>query len=113
MKKIVVLASLLLVVNTAFAQVKDPKERKELKDVFVKECMSTGTSDNDDPAVVTVMKIYCDCSAEKMLDKFTTKDFEAMNSWTEDDMTTKLTPVIQGCLDKLKKDLEVVLPAAK
>lgn len=106
MKK-VLLAILILGFNISYAQVKEPKLRKELKDEFVKSCMETATSDGDQKTY-DIMKVYCDCAADKMLDKFTADQIASFNNKTEEELEKEMMPVIKDCYDKLVKDLEVI-----
>jgi predicted lipoprotein len=110
MNKLLLFAFLLCIGSNAFAQkVTDPKERKAFKDEFVKECMKSATDDSNSAEVNKAMQVYCDCSAEKVLDKLSKKQIESMAAWTEKEVEEMLTPIIQTCLDKLQEDLKEIM----
>jgi hypothetical protein len=106
MKKIFIATLLVFATGTVFAQkITDPKERKELKEEFMKSCMASATEGGDE-SIYEVMRVYCDCSAEKILNKLSRKEIEAMDKLTDKEAETKVMPIIQGCMDQLMKDLE-------
>ncbi|MCW3121106.1 MAG: hypothetical protein JWQ38_598 [Flavipsychrobacter sp.] len=97
---------LVFATSTVFAQkITDPKERKQMKEEFMKSCMASATEGGDE-GLYEVMRVYCDCSAEKILNKLTKKEIEAMDKLTEKETEEKVMPIIQGCMDQLLKDLE-------
>lgn len=110
MKKLLLFAFLLCIGGNAFAQkITDLKERKVFKDEFVQECMKSATDNNDGTDVYKAMEVYCNCSAEKVLDKLSKKQIESMATWTEKEVEEMLTPIIQTCLDKLEADLKEIM----
>ena len=82
---------------------------------FVKTCMDQGGS-----AMTGAMKgyfqEYCECSAEKVLDKYSQKEIDEMEAdakktGNQDAMMSKLMPVVQPCLDYLQKKATSAAPA--
>jgi hypothetical protein len=107
MKKIFLMMAFAFVAVSSFAQkITDPKQRKEMKDIFYNECMTA--ADPNDKETYPVMKKYCDCSGEKMLDKFTRQELEKFADMTEEELAEIVMPAIQGCLEKMQKDIEAI-----
>lgn len=78
-------------------------DKKALKEEFVKNCMASAGTDPSNKKIHDAMKTYCDCSGEKVVNKFSTTEIAAFNGMSETEMQEKLMPVIKECLDDLQK----------
>ena len=82
---------------------------------FVQTCMDQGGKE-----VTGTMKEhfrdYCECSAEKVYDKYSQKEVEEMEADAKkagngEAMLAKLMPLVQPCLDDLQKKTSAATPA--
>ncbi|WP_276134153.1 hypothetical protein [Polluticoccus soli] len=100
----IVIALCIFASEAASAQVTDKAKKKELSSIFFEECIkSTETKPGDETYVY--MKKYCECSADKVINAFTEREFEEMNSWSEEKMVSTLNPVVKECMSTLEAEL--------
>ena len=90
--------------------------REEAKAKFVKTCMDQGGTALTDATMKGYFNEYCECSAEKVLDKYSQKEIDEMEAdakktGSQDAMMAKLMPVVQPCLDDLSKKASAMAPA--
>ena len=79
--------------------------KEKIKASFVKSCMQEVESQTV-PKMKEMMKDYCECSGEKMVNKFSASEIKAMDKMSQSEMRAKLMPVIQDCIDELKQKAE-------
>lgn len=104
-KIFITLAVLTFASGTASAQVTDPAKKTELGSLFFQSCIeNTEKKPGDD--TYPIMKKYCECSADRVMNAFTETQFAEMNSWDDEKMTDVLLPVIKECMTTLENDLE-------
>lgn len=82
---------------------------------FVKTCMDQGGNQMTG-AMKGYFEDYCQCSAEKVLDKYSQKEIDEMEAdakktGNQEAMMAKLMPVVQPCLDELQKKASTAAPA--
>jgi hypothetical protein len=92
-------------------------KNEEDKKKFVNTCMQQAGTDVADPTMKGYFQEYCECSAEKVFDKYDQKDIdkmeaEARKTGSSEAMLSKLMPEIKPCLDELKKKSESAMPGA-
>lgn len=81
--------------------------KEKIKASFVKSCMQEVESQTD-PKMKEMMKEYCECSGEKVVNKFSATEIAAFNTMSKTEMQAKLMPVIQGCLDELTQKAQAL-----
>lgn len=94
---------ILAVILVATALSSCGNDKKALKEEFVKNCMASAGTDASNKKLHDAMQTYCDCSGEKVVNKFSTAEIAAFNGMSETEMQEKLMPVIKDCLDDLQK----------
>lgn len=90
--------------------------READKKKFVNTCMEQGGNAMADPKMKEYFNEYCECSAEKVLDKYSQKEIDEMEAdakktGNQEAMMAKLMPVVQPCLDDLQKKASTLAPA--
>lgn len=88
----------------------------EDKKKFVNTCMEQGGNAVADPKMKEYFNEYCECSAEKVLDKYSQKEIdemeaEAKKTGSGEAMMAKLMPIVQPCLDELQEKASTIAPA--
>lgn len=107
MKNIFLVAAI-AAAGLSLASCKGGNREKDKAD-FVKTCMDQGGNQ-----MAGVMKDYfedyCECSADKVLDKYSAKEIKDMEADArtqgqagQEAMMAKLMPVVKPCLDELQK----------
>jgi len=79
--------------------------KEKIKEKFVESCVA-GIDPQTDPKIKDLMKEYCECSGEKVVNKFTASEIAAFEKMSKAEMRAKLMPVIQGCLNELSRKAE-------
>ena len=97
----------------SLASCKDNREEEKKK--FVNTCMDQGGNQMADPKMKEYFNEYCECSAEKVLDKYSQKEIEEMEAdakktGSQEAMMANLMPVVQPCLDELQKKASTLMP---
>lgn len=100
--KIVYAAAAVLLIS-GFTSCTPSKEK--LKEQFVKSCMGE-VEGKVDPSMKQSMQEYCECSGEKVVNKFSASEMAAFGTMDKDKLQAKLMPVIQGCLNELQAKIE-------
>lgn len=91
--------------------------REKEKAKFVTTCMEQGGNQMTG-AMKGYFQEYCECSAEKVLDKYSQKEIDEMEAdakktGSQDAMMAKLMPIVQPCLDDLQKKAASAVPPAQ
>jgi hypothetical protein len=76
--------------------------KEKMKEQFVKSCMGE-IGEQADPKMKQIFNEYCECSGEKVVNKFSAKEIAAFNNMSKTELQAKLMPVIQTCLDDLSQ----------
>lgn len=103
MKKILLAASVLAV----FALQSCSPSKDDMKKEFVKSCEEGGTAQFASlnmPAdkVKTMVHDYCDCSGDKIVNKYSASEIKEFEKLSPADRDAKLMPVIQPCINDLQ-----------
>jgi hypothetical protein len=85
-----------------FGLVSCAPSKEKMKEQFVKSCMGE-IGEQADPKMKAMFKDYCECSGEKVVNKFSAKEIAAFNNMSKTELQAKLMPVIQTCLDELSQ----------
>lgn len=75
---------------------------EEMKKQFIKNCES-GITNQPGQVSKEDMHAYCECSADKVFTKFSEDELISFNDMSEDEREQKLAPVVQPCLDELRR----------
>ena len=116
MKKYMLLALLCAGAATVQAQTKGKAgDRAEIRKSFTTSCVESATANLEDPGMRPYMVKFCDCSADKVLAKFSDEEIEGFAEMDKAEIQEKMMPVIEDCTKKLTADLDAYAekPAGK
>gem|GEM_PF-2077179 len=78
----------------------------------MESCEKSGASAMTNDASKKAFHEYCECSADKVIAKFSNDEIAAFDKMGQDEIQQKLMPVIQPCLDELQqKTMQQQMPA--
>lgn len=96
----------------AFGLASCSPSKEDVKKEFIKACNEGGDKQMTTDAAKKVFHDYCECSGEKVADKFSIKELEEFNKLQktpdparQQELQTKMMTVIQPCLTELQSKM--------
>lgn len=93
----------LLLLPLGFAACQPSKA--DMKTQFVKSCVDEAVKGASDAGMKAMFEKYCDCSGEKVVNHFSTKEIAAWNKMSQTEIQEQLMPVVKECTDKLTDEM--------
>lgn len=106
MKKYLLLIFLCAAGFSVSAQKKEKKERATLHKEFMNNCVESAVSQLPDKKFKPMIVRYCECSADKVLDSFSTQELIEFAGMSQDQMMKRVMPVIEGCVEDLTREIQ-------
>ncbi|SFP01072.1 hypothetical protein SAMN05428949_7163 [Chitinophaga sp. YR627] len=83
----------------------------EYRAIFIKNCMrDAGPTATNYPQLA---KEYCDCSADRIMAAMTREQYEKTLSKSFEEQVKEVMPVFQGCVDRLRQQIDSVTKRGK
>lgn len=80
-----------------------------MKQQFVNSCVEEILTATTDSSVVVMVKKYCECAGEKVVNHFSTDQIAAWGTMETDQIEAQIMPIIQKCTEQYKNDSEAYM----
>ncbi len=95
--------SILAVAAIAAGSLSSCNSKAAAKKKYREQCETMTAAMLSDAKYKDALNAYCDCSTDKMLDKYSVKELEAVEKSGAATMQAQVSAVVQPCVDELQR----------